>query len=307
MKRLSLIFLCLILFTACGLEKSTRIIEKENSFRPQIKEHLEILSSEKFAGREAETGGEAIAAFYIAQFLQEQGLTPCGDAATYFQTFTINGYRPFRQNGRMIFKSDPSLSSQKSANVLGLREGESKDIIIISAHYDHLGIIDGQLYPGANDNASGVSVVLEIINGLGKRKTAYTMLFAFWGAEEKGLLGSQYFCEHLPFERERIKGVINLDSVGNLKKQQLLGWLGEENEITNKIIAGLENEGWTITWEKNRKHNSDHFSFAQKGIPGFTLLSPTWLVKNHTSADEIQQIKIKPLENLVLALLNILP
>ncbi len=66
---------------------------------------------------------------------------------------------------------------------MGLREGgESKDIIIISAHYDHLGIIDGQLYPGANDNASGVSVVLEIINGLGKRKTAYYYaLCFFWG------------------------------------------------------------------------------------------------------------------------------
>ena len=73
---------------------------------------------------------------------------------------------------------------------MGLREGESKDIIIISAHYDHLGIIDGQLYPGAN-------IVLrskcgfEIINGW-KTKNGLYYALCFWGAEEKGLLGSQY-------------------------------------------------------------------------------------------------------------------
>jgi aminopeptidase YwaD len=295
-----------LLCPACSDQQINNTAQESHDLRPEVLKHLQVLCSEQMAGREGGTRGEAEVALYLASFLQEKGLRPAGEGGTYFQAFSIKGYQPRLLGQRMVFQQTNSLPSRTSENVLGILEGRQQDVIVLSAHYDHLGLINGTLYSGANDNASGVSVVLEVVNGLAGQKPERTILFAFWGAEEKGLWGSKYFCEHPTLPGERIKCIVNLDTVGNLKQKTLLGWLGSANEITQEIVASLEEQGWQINWEDNSKHSSDHYSFAQKGIPGFTLLSPTWLEKNHTSLDTVKEIKIKPMEDLVLALLNIL-
>ena len=104
-------------------------------------------------------------------------------------------------------------------NVLAKIEGKNKDeIVIIGAHYDHLGIdpmLDGdQIYNGADDNASGVSAVLQIARAFLVRENGRTYgHLCFWDGEEKGLLGSQYFALSYP-DINKVKGYLNFDMIG---------------------------------------------------------------------------------------------
>lgn len=308
MKKVFLLFCCtLLLLTACWSEKREGRPQFNNDLQQGLKEHLQVLCSEQMAGREGGSRGEAEAALYLAKFLQEKGLKPAGEGETYFQAFPLKEYEPILQDGRMTLRPVSSLQKRTSENVLALLEGRKKEVIVVSAHYDHLGVIKGELYPGANDNASGVSVVLEIINGLAGQKPARTILFAFWGSEEKGLLGSKYFCANPTIPLGKIKCMVNFDTLGNIKDgKMLLGWLGTENQVTKEITESLTEQGWQISWENDSRHSSDHFSFRQKDVPSFTLLSPAWLENNHTSLDTVKEIKIGPLEDLVHSFINIL-
>jgi len=298
----------LLLFVACSTqeEQGERLLKQD--IEQEIKEHLQVLCGEKMAGRAGGTKGEAETALYLAEFLQEKGLKPAGEGETYFQTFPIKEYAPKKVGERMTFCPVSSTEKGSSANVLGILEGRKKEVIIISAHYDHLGMINGQLYPGANDNASGVSTVLEIIAGLAeKKKPEKTLLFAFWGSEEKGLIGSRYFCLHSTISWEQIKGIVNLDTIGNLLgEKKLLGWQEKENEVTREIIEQLTEAGWQISWQNDPGHSSDHVSFSLKNVPGFTLLSPDWLKKNHTPLDTENEINTAPLREMTLSFIDIL-
>ena len=309
MKRALLLFcFCctLLLIVACSTQGQQGEIKVNQDIEQDIKEHLLVLCSEKMAGRAGGTKGEAETALYLADFLQENGLKPAGEGETFFQTFSIKEYAPQKVGGRMTFGPVSSTAKGTSANVLGLLEGRKKEVVIVSAHYDHFGMINGQLYPGANDNASGVAAVLEIITGLAEEKPENTLLFAFWGSEEKGLIGSRYFCLNPTISWEQIKGIVNLDTVGNLKEKKLLGWQEKENEETREITEQLSEAGWQISWQKDPGHSSDHFSFSLKNVPGFTLLSPDWLKNNHTSLDTEKEIKTAPLRELVLSFIDIL-
>lgn len=272
-----------------------------------IEQYLTRLCSEQMEGREGGKKGEAEAALYLASFLQANGVKPAGDDNTYFQAFTINQYEPKLSGMRMEMALHDYARKTTSENVLGILEGTSQKIIVLSAHYDHLGIIGKEYYQGANDNASGVAAVLDIVKKCAERQPFYTLLFAFWGSEEKGLLGSNYFCLHPTVPLGEIKAIINLDTIGNLKTDhQLLGWQDQEDAFTQDLVARLEKAGWKINWQARGEHNSDHWPFAKKGIPGFTLLSPTWQINNHTSLDTPERVNVPNLQALADSLRSIL-
>jgi aminopeptidase YwaD len=285
MRKLTLLFLCfLFILGGCGANPGETAEDAiEASTEESFGEHLEKLTAKSFEGRRAGTRGDARSALYLARCFQKAGLKPIGDGKTFFQSFSIGGYETVLSQGRMTFRKagGPSIRSE---NILGLLPGEKEDIVVICAHFDHLGTIEGVLYPGANDNASGAAAVLEMINIM-KKKPEYTMLFALWGAEEMGLLGSAYFCDNPAVPLEKIKLVINLDSIGNIQDDRLLGWSGQDSPLGDEVLESLAQKGWEISFEDTKEHNSDHHSFNQKGIPGFTLLSPEWLQENHTPHD----------------------
>ena len=115
-----------------------------------------------------------------------------------------------------------------------------------------------------------------------------------------GLLGSKYFCSNPTVPLQEIKAVVNFDSIGNLSdNKELLAWQAKENETSKRIIDILEKDGWTIKWEEANANTSDQASFNNKGVAGFTLLSPKWLNRNHTIKDEARRIEIEPLVDLV--------
>ncbi|WP_195654595.1 M28 family metallopeptidase [Bacteroides sp. 1001136B_160425_E2] len=247
---------------------------------------INFLAGDELQGREAGFHGSRVTSEYIVSLLQWMGVSPLADS--YFQPF--DAYRRERQKkGRLEVHPD-SIAKLKQAvhqklsmrNVLGMIPGKNtKEYVIVGAHFDHLGIdpaLDGdQIYNGADDNASGVSAVLQIARAFlaSGQQPERNVVFAFWDGEEKGLLGSKYFVQTCPF-LSQIKGYLNFDMIGrNNKPQQpkqvvyfytaahpVFGdWLKED---IRKYSLQLEPD--YRAWE-NPIGGSDNGSFAKVGIP----------------------------------------
>lgn len=162
---------------------------------------VEFLASDELEGREAGTRGGRIASAYLASYLKDIGIQPMGNSY----------YHPFKP------ASFPDLQMQ---NVIGMIQGKnSEEFIVIGAHYDHLGINpelpDDQIYNGADDNASGVSAVLQIAKAFLATgvQPERSVIFAFWDGEEKRMLGSRFFADNYP-NMEKVKAYLNFDMIG---------------------------------------------------------------------------------------------
>lgn len=222
-KAISLIALSLclnfVLQAQAPKEQGLQCINKQTA-----EAHISFLADDELEGREAGFQGGRIAGNYIVSTLKQLGISPLNDS--YFQPFEV--YNRERQK-RQRFQVDPdSIAVIKNGvhqrlamrNVLGKIEGKNKDeYVIVGAHYDHLGfdpMLDGdQIYNGADDNASGVSAVLQIARAFVASgvQPERTIVFAFWDGEEKGLLGSKYFTQNFP-QMKQVKGYLNFDMIG---------------------------------------------------------------------------------------------
>lgn len=153
-------------------------------------------------------------------------------------------------------------------NIVGYIQGKSDTVVLIAAHYDHLGMIGDIMYPGANDNASGVTMVLNLAKYYAKLKNPkYTLVFALFSGEEAGLLGSKYMAENPPFELSKLKVMLNFDMVGtgdegvymfNAKEYPQIDSLMKEMNSDKKYFDVMTTTG--ATW------SSDHASFFDKGV-----------------------------------------
>ena len=187
--------------------------------------HVAFLADDDLEGREAGTQGGRIAGDYIVSMLKSLGIRPVGDS--YYHPFEV--YHAERQKKGQRWQVEPdSIAKLKQVvhqklslnNVLGMIEGKNKnEYVIVGAHYDHLGIdpmLDGdQIYNGADDNASGVSAVLQIARAFlaTGQQPMRNVIFAFWDGEEKGLLGSRAFAQSFP-QIDQVKGYLNFDMIG---------------------------------------------------------------------------------------------
>lgn len=201
-------------------QKGLAVISKANA-----EAYIGFLASDELEGREAGFRGGRIAGEYIVSNLKTMGIEPLF-AASYYQPF--EAYNKERQKkGRFQVHPD-SIAQLKQGvhqklsmnNILGKIEGKNpNEYVIIGAHYDHLGIdpmLGGdQIYNGADDNASGVSAVLQVAKAFLATgvQPERTVIFAFWDGEEKGLLGSKYFVQTYP-DMDKVKGYLNYDMIG---------------------------------------------------------------------------------------------
>lgn len=269
------------LFAQLSVEKGLQSIN-----RASAEATIGFLAGDELEGREAGFHGSRLASEYIVSLLQWMGVQPLGE--TYYQPF--EAYRKERQKkGRLEVHPDSIAKLKQEVhqklsmrNVLGMIPGKNKnEYVIVGAHFDHLGIdpaLDGdQIYNGADDNASGVSAVLQIARAFvtSGQQPERNVIFAFWDGEEKGLLGSKYFvqtCAFLP----QIKGYLNFDMIGrNNKPQQpkhvvyfytasrpaFGDWLKEDIKK-----YGLQLEPDYRSWD-NPVGGSDNGSFAKVNIP----------------------------------------
>ena len=228
-----------------------------------IKAHLVTLSSDEMQGRKAGTSGIEKAANYIELEFERIGLSKFNETERYRQNFRAQGLELF--------------------NVLGFLEGKSKpkEIVVISAHYDHLGVdekLNGdKIFNGANDNASGVTAVLAIAEHYSvKRTNERSLLFVAFTAEEMGLIGSKYFGTTI--EPENYIAGLNIEMIG---KESPFGpntaWLTGFYKTTfgqmiQKNLAGSEFQVFPDPYENyNLFYRSDNAALAKLGIPAHTI------------------------------------
>ena len=278
---LALLLVGNITFAQFPIERALNTINRSSA-----EATINFLASDELQGREAGVHGSRVTSEYIVSLLQWMGVSPLADS--YFQPF--DAYRKERQKkGRLEVHPDSIAKLKQEVhqklsmrNVLGMIPGKNtKEYVIVGAHFDHLGIdpaLDGdQIYNGADDNASGVSAVLQIARAFlaSGQQPERNVIFAFWDGEEKGLLGSKYFVQTCSF-LSQIKGYLNFDMIGrNNKPQQpkqvvyfytaahpVFGdWLKED---IRKYSLQLEPD--YRAWE-NPIGGSDNGSFAKVGIP----------------------------------------
>lgn len=164
----------------------------------------------------------------------------------------------------------------KTANVIGFLEGSDeelkKEVIVIGAHFDHLGKDNDtdDIFYGADDNASGTSAVLEIAQKLSSKKESLkrSILITFFGAEEGGLNGSNYFIISGGAEKYNIKAMINFDMIGRLRNDSLILFLHDKFPANSETIEEINNNyKFRISYPEPHIGRSDQRSFLNKGIP----------------------------------------
>jgi aminopeptidase YwaD len=205
--------------------------QNENGLPERLENHVSFLAADSLEGRSLGSRGRVLAKNYIAEAFAEFGLKPMVD--DFFHSFEVRSQRP--------------VMNFVGSNVVGVLEGSDPllkdEYIVIGAHYDHLGykIKDGErvVYSGADDNASGVAVMLEIARYFSenRHKLKRSIIFIGFDAEESGLIGSREFVRaDKPIENKQIKLMFSLD---------MLGMYNTNNGLSLKGIAGI-NEGKDI-------------------------------------------------------------
>jgi len=160
--------------------------------------HVKRLAAEDLQGRRAGTVYEKRAAEYVAAELEVGGVPPLPDGKR-FQTFPLGGGSSLNTYGFLR----------------GTEPGLERELVVLGAHVDHLGVSDGRIYRGAEDNASGVAVVLEIAKSLAaRRELGRSVVLAFFGGEELGMLGSASFVSEPPVPLGDVVAMVNVDMIG---------------------------------------------------------------------------------------------
>ncbi len=251
------------------------------------------LASDELKGRNNGTESGVRAAQFVAGEMAAMGLEPAGENGTYFQTVKARGEHPTR-------------------NVLGLLRGETDELIVIAAHHDHLGVVKGVIHNGADDNASGVAVVLDVARGFTRGpKLGRSLLVCSFDAEEDGLVGSRYFVTSGLVPKERMKAMLCFDLVGGCflpgdeKRVFALGsecsramheWVGRpyadtELEVRRAGIHLVEPMGPILA-------RSDYAPFRSAKIPYVFFSTGTpWYY--HTPEDDVERLDFAKMKRLV--------
>lgn len=288
-------------YTQPAPPKLVEFVQVESLSRSAM-DDIVALTAPEMEGRRAGLAGEGRASQYLAKELSLLGLKPMGDLEESFaHVFTIPSVKETVVGGRLTFASGPEGKLRTpSMNLLGGLMGENQqEVIILSAHYDHLGSYRGEVYPGANDNASGVGCILDVIRRLIREREIpkRTIVFAFWGAEEMGFVGSSAFVNSPSFPLQTIKAVINVDTIGNGMVGNFGLWSeGEDNLAFRAVQKAASQAGASALLTSRQGHNSDQVSFSRAGIPAVTLMSREWLVNNHTPQDTAGNIKVEQVQ-----------
>lgn len=167
------------------------------------------------------------------------------------------------------------ISEFSCQNIAGFIKGTQQpdSFIVYTAHYDHLGAMGKDAYfPGANDNASGVSVLLNLAKYYKAHPAKYSIAFVFFSGEEAGLLGSKYYSEHPMFSLSKIKFLTNLDLLGTGDEGiMVVNATVFKNQFEKLNQINLEQQYLKQIKQRGKAANSDHYWFTEKGVPSFFI------------------------------------
>jgi aminopeptidase YwaD len=205
------------------------------------------------------------------------------------------------ETGVKAFVSVKAVFDEKrpTRNVLAKISGADKTLkdeyVIIGAHMDHLGINPlGEVMNGADDNASGTAVVMEIarIMKINRAKPKRTVIFALWAGEEQGFLGSRHYTNHPPYPIEKTVTYINMDMVGQGTGKVPFGGVYYGPQIWKVLEERLPEEiKEYVRPGRGGPGGSDHTPFLEKGIPSYGIFTQGYHFKYHQSRDDLDLIK----------------
>jgi Zn-dependent M28 family amino/carboxypeptidase len=285
---IKLLFLsCAIVIAACAVQAQTSsaAIPKSSIIdAAALLNDVKTLSADAMEGRSPAQPSMQKARDYVTRRFRESGIQPI--ASSYEQEFPITS-----RDGKTTYKG---------VNYVGLIKGKkiADRYIVVTAHYDHVGVRNGVVYNGADDNASGTSALFAIAKALQKDPPEHSVIIVAFDAEEMGLRGSRYFVENLPVKKEDILLNINMDMVSRNDKGELYASGAfrypmlratlekAQKQAKVKLILGhddpkLGKDDWT--------DQSDQGSFNKVGIP-FVYFGVEDHADYHKPTDDFERI-----------------
>ena len=274
-----------------------------------VRRILSTLAADSIEGRKTGSRGADKAAAFIVAELKGLGVKPAGDSGTFLQKVPFaavkTGSRPLR-----LLASFDALNALPEAervigyNIIGIIPGIDpalkNEVVAFAAHYDHLGIaeaVDGDsIYNGADDDASGVTIVLEIARAFSKgAPPKRTLLFMLTTGEEQGILGTRWYIAHAAFPLSQMVAELDVEMAG--RPDSLAGgpgklWMTGYDRST--MGAMLKAAGIPIVADPYPQfkffERSDNIVFAQSGIPAHTLSSYNLHDDYHKPSDDVSRI-----------------
>ncbi len=236
--------------------------------------HVAHLASPELEGRGVGTKGLGKAAQYIADSFKASGITPAGDKGSWFQSFTMTG---------------PDDKTVTVKNVIGVIPGKNPKLggqsVVLSAHYDHLGYgwpgvraaFEGQIHPGADDNASGIAVMLELAKSMAKSAPDRSIILLATTAEEAGLLGARHYVKAMKdYPASKIIANVNLDTVGRAGEKIMVFGGTSATEWRFIFMGTTATTGIQTDLVMQAVNASDHTAFLEVGVPAIHIFgSPT--------------------------------
>lgn len=318
---------------AVGLLLVSEPVRKHPSMKEQLQSNpalLEMIGNGRFQA--LETDARKIPAIMIAEDVAESLLNGSGTTLAQLQESIEKTLKPAsRPLPGVELEARTVLKERRraiGANVLGMIEGADprlkEETILVGAHFDHDGTSGEHDYlPGADDNASGTAGVVELARVLASNpgKFRRTVIFAAFGAEERGLLGSQYYVENPPRNLEKTRAMINLDMIGRnetalpLTKDLFEVAADTSNEVNlvgtaycpacRSAFERLNGDAglrFSFKWDTETQQSiiarSDHYHFGARGVPFvfvFTGLHPDY----HTAADKADKINFGKMQRIL--------
>ncbi len=241
------------------------------SYENRIFDDINYLADNKLEGRQTGSEGEQIAADYIADRFKILKIDAKG-TNSYFQDFSFN--KSSNPHEQVTFEDTDNENQIFSKNVIGFIDNGAKNTVVIGAHYDHLGYggqgslhVGKEIHNGADDNASGTALMLDLANQLKFDNFNNNYLFIGFSGEEMGLLGSNYFVKNPTIDLSSINYMINLDMVGRLKEDKSLAIYGVGTSPIFKQTINSNNDSFNIIENESGVGPSDHTSFYINDIP----------------------------------------
>ena len=270
-KIIAYIFALFILSTAlqvCSPKATT-----DEMLNTSAKADISFLAGDDLKGRAFGTDEEMKAAGYIAERMKQLGLQPMGTDG-YFQEFDVTPSHNPHEKAKVGDKSD---SSMVGRNVIGYIDNGAEQTIIIGAHFDHLGMggvsslhrgEKEEVHNGADDNASGVSVILGLAEILSKKQLNNNVLVIAFTGEENGLWGSNYFTKNPTIDLEKSNYMLNFDMVGRLKEDKSLAINGTgTTPVWSAALDNVNTDSLKLIKKESGVGPSDHTSFYLNDIP----------------------------------------
>jgi len=284
------------------------------TLQQEVHADMNFLADDELHGRGSATRDEHIAALFVASQLQSLGLAPGGDDGTFLQKSALPNPLPERTQQRIAKFQD--VPRKETWNAIAILRGTTSpdEVILLTAHLDHLGIgppnaTGDTNYNGADDDASGTSAVLTLAHILATGpRPKRTIVFALFGSEELGGFGNRAFLAHPPVPLASIVANLEFEMIGRPDPAVSAGTLWLTGFDRSNLGPELAKHGAHLVGDPHPKENffrrSDNYALAQQGIIAQTVSSYGLHKDYHQPSDEIRTIDFTHMTNAIASMVD---